>query len=103
MESQDLGKASQPAYRAGSPPYKQALRGLGTQDIENDFRPIANHRVFKEINFQKIFPNRRSWNSQTAVVFVVQTKKNIHLRLLGKSNRQDNWTAKLREMIFMTK
>ena len=26
MESQDLGKASQPAYRAGSPPYKQALR-----------------------------------------------------------------------------
>ena len=25
MESQDLGKASQPAYRAGSPPYKQAL------------------------------------------------------------------------------
>ena len=28
MESQDLGKASQPAYRAGSPPYKQALNGV---------------------------------------------------------------------------
>ena len=49
MESQDLGKASQPAYRAGSPPYKQALivlycpPGLSTSLFFDDFSHYLNY------------------------------------------------------------
>ena len=36
MESQDLGKASQPAYRAGSPPYKQAPKQVISRRRKNE-------------------------------------------------------------------
>ena len=67
MESQDLGKASQPAYRAGSPPYKQALR-KGALQSATVLLVIATTKI-REIRMAKLLEGSQNVGNLLNPVF----------------------------------